>query len=169
MSPKHYYTDFRSPIGTLHLRGTDDGVSGLFTEGHAYRPALPGSAIRDDSPLRPALEQLEEFFSGRRQTFSVPLVLGGTAFQSRVWRELLTIPYGTTTSYANIAARIGAPRAFRAIGAANRNNPISILVPCHRVIAANGGLGGYASGLERKQFLLNLERTYTLRAGTSGT
>jgi methylated-DNA-[protein]-cysteine S-methyltransferase len=108
--------------------------------------------------LRAARTQIEEFFSGRRRLFDVPVELEGTPFQKRVWRELLAIPYGKTSNYGAVAARIGAPRAARAVGAANRCNPLSILIPCHRVIAASGAISGYGGGVERKRFLLALEK-----------
>jgi methylated-DNA-[protein]-cysteine S-methyltransferase len=103
-------------------------------------------------------EQLAEYFAGERREFDVPMQLAGTAFQRRVWEELVRIPYGTTITYAELARRVGRPTAVRAVGAANGRNPISILVPCHRVIGADGKLTGYGGGVERKQWLLELER-----------
>lgn len=153
-----YYTEFSSPIGTLRLYGTDVAVVGLFTEGHSNRPPMGAGGSLDGSPLRAARTQIEEFFSGRRRLFDVPVEPEGTPFQKRVWRELLAIPYGRTSTYGAIAARIGAPRAARAVGAANRCNPLSILIPCHRVIAASGAISGYGGGVERKRFLLALEK-----------
>ncbi len=112
----------------------------------------------DDLPLfRQAVRQLEEYFAGQRQTFSLPLRPEGTAFQRRVWQSLCEIPYGKTISYRDLAVRVGSPRAFQAVGQANGRNPLPILIPCHRVIAADGTLGGYSSGVERKNFLLRLE------------
>jgi methylated-DNA-[protein]-cysteine S-methyltransferase len=153
-----YYTEFPSPIGTLRLYGTDVAVVGLFTEGHSNRPPIGAGGCLDGSLLRAARTQIEEFFSGRRRLFDVPVELEGTPFQKRVWRELLAIPYGKTSNYGAVAARIGAPRAARAVGAANRCNPLSILIPCHRVIAASGAISGYGGGVERKRFLLALEK-----------
>jgi methylated-DNA-[protein]-cysteine S-methyltransferase len=105
-------------------------------------------------PLGEAVRQLSEYFAGTRRTFHLPLRLQGTEFQQRVWRELTEIPYGETWSYGQLARRIGNPNASRAVGLANGRNPISILVPCHRVIGADGSLTGYGGGLERKQWLL---------------
>jgi methylated-DNA-[protein]-cysteine S-methyltransferase len=166
MSLKHFYTEFPSPIGTLQLRGTEAAVHGLFMEGHSNRPPLGSGATRDESPLRSAMEQIEEFLSGARRCFDLPIALDGTPFQLSVWRELLRIPYGATRTYGAIAACIFNRRAARAVGAANRCNPLSILVPCHRVIAAGGAIGGYGGGVARKQFLLALERRME-RAGTA--
>lgn len=113
----------------------------------------------DDSPLlTEAFRQLEEYFRGERKNFDLPLELHGTDFQRRVWQELLKIPYGETVSYKNIAERVGNPYAARAVGMANHNNPIAIIVPCHRVIGADGRLGGYAGGVDFKVALLALER-----------
>lgn len=108
--------------------------------------------------LDEARRQLEAYFSGARREFDLPLQLRGTPFQQRVWRALLEIPYGETRNYGQIACRIGAPGAARAVGGANRANPLAIVVPCHRVIAADGSLGGYGPGLHRKQHLLDLEQ-----------
>lgn len=107
--------------------------------------------------LQRAVQQLEEYFSGQRMKFDLPLLLHGTEFQRTVWEELLRIPYGSTRSYGAIAACIGSPKAARAVGMACNRNPIAIVVPCHRVVGSNGTLTGYAGGLSRKQFLLELE------------
>jgi methylated-DNA-[protein]-cysteine S-methyltransferase len=112
----------------------------------------------DDPVIVETIGQLQEYFSGRRKQFTVPLRLEGTPFQKTVWEALQAIPYGKTVSYAEIAARIGNPKAFRAVGMANNRNPIAIIVPCHRVIGKNGALVGYASGIAFKQGLLDLER-----------
>ena len=108
--------------------------------------------------LREALEQLEEYFEGKRREFDLPLQLSGTPFQMRVWRALQAIPYGETRSYGEVARMVGCPKAARAVGAANGANPLAIVVPCHRVIQSDGRLGGYGGGLRLKQFLLDLER-----------
>lgn len=122
--------------------------------------------LRFESPVRPSpvaspdhavVIQLREYFAGKRETFDVPLALKGTPFQLDVWRELMNIPYGHTISYAELASRIGRPSAVRAVGAANGANPIPVIVPCHRVIGANGSLTGYGGGIQRKQWLLALE------------
>ena len=122
----------------------------------------PADAIEQNNDsshiLQLAAEQLQEYLCGKRRIFDLPIALHGTQFQIRVWNELLKIPYGVTVSYKYIACQIGNPRAARAVGTANHNNPIPIIVPCHRVVAANGGLGGYSGGVEIKRKLLALER-----------
>ena len=163
-APQHhttaiYFTEFASPIGTIQLRGTDAALTGVFMEKHRHEPARPADAVRDAGPLRAAQRELEEYFAGERREFSVALAPAGTPFQMRVWQALRAIPYGETISYLELAQRVGSPRAFRAVGQANGHNPISIIVPCHRVIAADGSLGGYGGGLERKRTLLALEAT----------
>jgi methylated-DNA-[protein]-cysteine S-methyltransferase len=112
-----------------------------------------------DNPLLLRLdEELHEYFDGKREVFTLPLSPQGTPFQKQVWETLLTIPYGTTISYAQEAERFGNPKAVRAVASANGRNPIAILIPCHRVIATGGGLGGYSGGIEKKEFLLKLEK-----------
>ena len=159
-----YFTEFASPIGTIQLRGTATALTGVFMEQHRHEPSQPVGAVRDAGPLRSAQRELEEYFEGGRREFSVTLAPAGTPFQTRVWQALRAIPYGETISYLDLARRVGNPRAFRAVGQANGHNPISIIVPCHRVIAADGSLGGYGGGLERKRILLALEKV-TTKAG----
>ena len=148
-----------SPIGRLKLVATDDGLTGILWE--QERPGrVRLSALAEDpshAVLVEAERQLSEYFHGRRQTFTLTLDFAGTAFQRQVWSALLTIPFGETRSYAQIARQIGKPSATRAVGAANGRNPISIVAPCHRVIGANGQLTGFAGGLEAKAHLLALE------------
>ena len=157
MGPKNYYTEFLSPLGPLELRGTATALRALFLTGHCRRPPLPTDVLRDDSPLRQAREQVEAFLAGQRFCFSLPVEMQGSRFQLLVWRELPAIPYGQTASYGEIAKRIGSPGASRAVGSAIGRNPLAIVVPCHRVIAATGALGGYSGGREQKRFLLSLE------------
>ena len=152
-----YVTEFSSPIGSIQLHGTDAALTGVFMETHRHQPAAPRNAVRDASPLRAARTELEEYFSGARRAFKAALEPVGTPFQQRVWQALREIPYGTTISYGELARRIGQPRASRAVGLANGRNPISIIVPCHRVIGADGSLTGYAGGLPRKERLLQHE------------
>jgi O-6-methylguanine DNA methyltransferase len=162
-----------APGITLHLVATEMGIRRL----EFGDPALPladarGSVSAQNRDRVPsgrgadfavaalaaeAARQLDEYFSGRRRQFDLPLDLEGTEFQQRVWRSVSAIPYGQTRSYAQIAATIGSPKAVRAVGAANGANPVAIIVPCHRVIASGGGLGGYGGGLELKRRLLALE------------
>jgi methylated-DNA-[protein]-cysteine S-methyltransferase len=122
-----------------------------------YEPNRADWAL-DNSAFADAAKQLDAYFAGERLDFDVELDLGGTQFQQRVWKALLTIPYGETRSYGEIAGQIGAPGAARAVGLANGHNPIAIIVPCHRVIGASGKLTGYGGGLDRKQTLLSLEK-----------
>jgi methylated-DNA-[protein]-cysteine S-methyltransferase len=147
-----------SPIGALTLVADGERLACVYMTEHA--PDSEEFGPRADDGLRgEAARQLEEYFDGERTAFDLPLVDDvGTPFQRRVWAELRKIPYGDTVSYAELARRIGQPTAFRAVGLANGRNPISIVVPCHRVVGASGSLIGYGGGLERKQLLLNLER-----------
>src|SRR5258708_4392603 len=137
------FTEMESPIGLLRLRGTEHGLTGLFMEKHRHGPEAADQLDweRDDDLFEKARAQLTDYFAGRRTAFDLALdrdALGGTPFQRRVWRELENIPYGVTISYGELARRIGNPDAVRAVGLANGRNPISIVVPCHRVIGANG-------------------------------
>ena len=156
-------TRFESPLGTLIAAATDKGLAGLWFDGQRHLPSeLTGVAVwptDDDHPvLKHAVKQLEEYFDGTRNTFDLPLDLShGTTFQQSVWQALLAIAPGSTASYGEISARIGNPAAVRAVGAAVGRNPVSIIVPCHRVMGADGSLTGYAGGLDRKTALLTLE------------
>lgn len=143
------------------------GVLGIGQEGEnivSIQPVqTPGDQAGTSTRLTDQMaQQLHEYFQGRRQDFQVPYLLKGTPFQKRVWAALCQIPYGQTRSYLDIARSIGNPRGCRAVGMANHKNPLMILVPCHRVIGADGSLGGYAGGVETKRFLLDLERRYNL-------
>ena len=152
------YTWLESPVGTLLVAGDDAGLRQvLFAEGRTE--VGPGPGWREDpGSLAEPVRQLREYFDGRRRGFDLTLAPEGTPFQQRVWRELLTIPYGETISYGELARRIGSPNGSRAVGLANGANPISIIVPCHRVIGSNGKLTGYGGGLKNKEWLLALER-----------
>jgi methylated-DNA-[protein]-cysteine S-methyltransferase len=195
-----YYSEYASPLGTLLLAARDQGLCGIYFEGHRHfkgtdgwqhdpgracltghcasvapnhanactTPGLPLSASPPKGERRVGVrcaictitqtqQQLSEFFSGSRTTFDLPLDLDGTPFQKTVWQALLTIPFGSTVSYAQHAQRVGKPTAVRAVGAAIGRNPLSIVVPCHRVVGYDGALTGYAGGLERKQALLDIE------------
>lgn len=156
------YSYIDSPLGRLVLRGDGRFVTGLFMPDHQGWHGIDSSWSRSDAEFAAAREQLAEYFAGGRQEFDIPLKLVGTPFQMRVWQELSRIPFGTTITYAELARRIGRPSAARAVGHANGRNPISIFVPCHRVVGAAGKLTGYAGGIERKQRLLDLERRATL-------
>lgn len=148
------FTHFESPIGRLLLTTDGMALTGLYMEPSRKAQATEGWLNDPTGPLAEAVRQLSEYFAGKRREFDLPLRLQGTAFQQRVWRELTEIPYGETWSYGQLAKRIDKPSASRAVGLANGRNPISILVPCHRVIGADGSLTGYGGGLERKQWLL---------------
>lgn len=146
-----------SPVGHLTVVRTTEGVCGLYMV-TTKRPLNPERiGVRDDAVADGVAGQLAEYFRGERRCFDVPLDLGGTAFQRRVWEALLRIPYAGRVSYLQIAKELGDPHAVRAVGAANGSNPVGIIVPCHRVVASNGALTGYAGGIERKKFLLDLE------------
>ena len=151
---------FASPVGTLTLVASDTGlVAILWEDDTPDRVRLGALADTPDHPLLVQAErELGDYFAGRLTRFSVPLDMRGTDFQKSVWRALLTIPFGETRSYGEIARQIGSPGAFRAVGLANGHNPIGIIVPCHRVIGSNGSLTGYGGGLDRKRALLEMEK-----------
>jgi len=152
-----YYCYLNSPIGDLLLAGDDSGLSLIgFPQGKMRHDPEP-DWIFNEQPLAAARQQLEEYFAGERKEFDLPLNLSGTEFQVQVLEELQRIPYGETTSYGDIAKRIGRPKAMRAVGAANGRNPIPIIVPCHRVIGSSGDLTGFGGGLDTKAALLRLE------------
>ena len=146
-----------SPIGDIQLLNTDGVLSGLYLQTTRYPPAAAEVGEQTRAGFEAVEEQLGEYFTGRPIEFSVPLAPSGTTFQRRVWELLVTIPYGQTRSYAQLALAYGELRAIRAVAAANGRNPISIIIPCHRVIGSDGSLVGYGGGLERKRFLLDLE------------
>lgn len=151
-------TTVESPVGPLTLAWQEGFITGLHMHDQRHSPPDMGDWEPDESVFGAAVEQLEEYFAGRRTTFDLPMRPAGTEFQHRVWAGLRAIPYGRTISYAELAGRIGNPKACRAVGLANGRNPIGIIVPCHRVIGANGTLVGYGGGLDRKRWLLEHER-----------
>jgi len=153
------YTMLTTPLGELLLTGTAAGLTGLYMPPHRHAPELQPGWVRDDDLFTEVRAQLHAYFTGELTSFDVPLAAVGTPFQQRVWAALAEIPYGATRSYGQIAARIGAPAASRAVGLANGRNPISIIVPCHRVVGSTGKLVGYGAGVNRKSWLLALERT----------
>jgi methylated-DNA-[protein]-cysteine S-methyltransferase len=152
-----YFTVIPSPIGDLTLTGDGHALTGLYMEHHRHAPPVDPAAKRDRGPLADACRQLDEYFAGERAAFELLTGAAGSAFQRTVWEALTRIPYGATTSYGELAREIGRPDASRAVGLANGRNPISIVVPCHRVIGASGKLTGYGGGLDRKRWLLDLE------------
>ncbi|WP_077799322.1 methylated-DNA--[protein]-cysteine S-methyltransferase [Streptomyces sp. JHA26] len=156
------HTVIDSPYGPLTLVAEDGVLCGLYMTDQRHRPPEETFGAHDARPFAEAAEQLEAYFAGDLLDFTLPLRLDGTAFQRTVWEQLRKIPYGETRTYGELAAALGNPAASRAVGLANGRNPIGIVVPCHRVIGASGGLTGYGGGLERKQRLLDFER------GTAG-
>lgn len=172
------YTRIESPIGLLILKSDGQALTGIYMTG-IYLDS-PSETPRDldrwvldpsREPLQRTARQLEEYFKGERREFDVPLHLEGTEFQKRAWRDLMQIGYGETRSYGEQARRIGNPNASRAVGLANGRNPIPIVVPCHRVIGANGSLTGFGGGIERKRWLLGHERRHAsgCSAAAAGT
>lgn len=150
---------YASPLGPMLLVMDDVALAGLYFLGQKhFPPDLPaGAANAQDSLAQKALRQLDAYFQGERTAFDLPLSPQGTAFQRAVWDGLLAIPYGRTITYGELARQLGRPQSVRAVGAAVGRNPLSILIPCHRVIGADGSLTGYAGGLDRKRALLELE------------
>ena len=153
-----YYRMHASPLGSLLLAASEQGLCGLYFEEHRHFRGAQGWVQADDHPyLQWAGDQLDEYFAGKRRGFDLPLDLVGTPFQQKVWAQLAQVPYGGTASYMLHARTIGADHAVRAVGTAIGRNPVSIIVPCHRIVATNGALAGYAGGLERKRYLLAFE------------
>lgn len=161
------YTLMPSPVGTLTLVSQDQRLIAVLWEQERENRVRLGPLQRDDRcpVLIETAHQLSEYFAGKRRRFDLALAFTGTAFQRQVWDALLSIPFGETRTYGQIAQQIGNPSAVRAVGAANGRNPISIIAPCHRVIGASGGLTGFAGGLAAKQYLLALEGRQTLPLG----
>lgn len=159
-------TTIDSPVGPLLLAASDAGLHAIGFPA-AKHPARRAPDWREGAHplLHEAQRQLGEYFDGRRRGFDLPLAPAGTDFQRQVWRALATIPYGATISYAQLAARVGNPKAMRAVGAANGRNPLPIVLPCHRVIGADGSLTGFGGGLDTKRFLLELEGVLPRAAG----
>jgi methylated-DNA-[protein]-cysteine S-methyltransferase len=147
-----------SPLGPLRLVGRGGVLHGLYMQTHRHAP--PAAGRRVDTAFSDVATQLDAYFAGQLTTFDVAYELLGTPFQRTVWEALTTIPYGETISYGELARRLGSPSASRAVGLANGRNPISIIVPCHRVIGADGSLTGYGGGVDRKRLLLDLERRH---------
>jgi len=157
-TPTSLYTHMDSPIGELLLCGDELRLSALYTAPSSADADLVRDRRRSDAAFAPVREQLEAYFAGERVDFDVPLNMdGASAFFTTVWRQLLEIPFGATVSYGELARQLGRPTAARAVGMANGRNPISIIVPCHRVIGSGGALTGYAGGLDRKRYLLRHE------------
>lgn len=153
-----YYDFIETKLGLVIIAKQDKSLCNVtFQDGKKLNP-LPGNWVRSREKLAEATRQMKEYFSGQRYQFDFPLAPAGTEFQQKVWKVLTEIPYGKTITYGELAKRVGKPQASRAVGNANGRNPIVIIQPCHRVVAANGKLGGFSSGLHRKEYLLGLER-----------
>ncbi|MCF3963703.1 methylated-DNA--[protein]-cysteine S-methyltransferase [Streptomyces fuscigenes] len=155
MERRHSLMD--SPLGPLTLVATDGALSGVYMTDHRHMPPRETFGARSAEPFPQAVAQLDAYFRGELREFDLPLHLEGTGFQRLVWKQLTLIPYGETRSYGQLAAALGRPGASRAVGLANGKNPVSIVVPCHRVVGSTGGLTGYGGGLANKQRLLTLE------------
>ncbi len=152
-----------SPIGPLTLTSRSGRLTGLYMQDAAHVPAPGSEWVTAPGEFADVTAQLDAYFAGELTDFDVSVDLGGSDFQRQVWTGLRAIPYGGTCSYAQLAAAVGRPRACRAVGLANGRNPVAIIVPCHRVVASGGGLGGYAGGLDRKSWLLAHERAGAAR------
>lgn len=152
-----YYHIIKSPIYPILLAGDEEGLKHLIFLKDERKVKIPNNWIENKDFFREASNQLEAYFSGKLKSFDLKLAPEGTEFQKSVWKALYEIPYGETRTYKDIAVSVGKPKAYRAVGLANNRNPIAIIIPCHRVIGANGKLTGYASGLEIKEFLLKFE------------
>ncbi len=154
-----FYTYLESPYSKLLLVSNGQALSGLYFQKHRHGGEIQPDWKQDASvaPFPMVKQKLEGYFAGKIQTFDVPLTMSGTPFQLLVWEKLQAIPYGTTISYSELASKVGRPGSVRAVGGANAHNPISIIVPCHRVIGADGSLTGYGGGLELKAALLEFE------------
>jgi methylated-DNA-[protein]-cysteine S-methyltransferase len=161
------WTLLPSPLGELLVARDEIGLTCLYLSTGRHSTEAEDGWIRDDDAFADARTQLDEYFAGTRREFDLPLHATGTAFQLRAWRGLCDIPYGETVSYGEQATRLGSPNAFRAVGSANGQNPISIVVPCHRVVGANGSLVGYGGGLDAKRWLLQHEAMHAGLFATS--
>jgi O-6-methylguanine DNA methyltransferase len=154
------HTQVDSPCGPLTLVARDGGLAGLYMTQHRHQPSFEtfGELVPAEAELfADASAQLKEYFAGQRVAFDLPLNMAGTPFQQRVWETLRSIPFGETVTYGQLAAELGQPTASRAVGLANGKNPVSIIVPCHRVVGSKGDLTGYGGGIERKRYLLDFE------------
>ncbi len=157
MRDSTYFTELAGPLGSLLLVSKGEALAGLYFEEHKPAPKRDGTWRRDDGPFKPVREQLAAYFEGELVEFDLHLVLEGTDFQRSVWNAMRAIPFAETDTYARLANRLGQPTAVRAVGAAIGRNPISIIIPCHRMVGTNGSLTDYAGGLDRKEWLLRHE------------
>ncbi|MGP3775116.1 methylated-DNA--[protein]-cysteine S-methyltransferase [Streptomyces sp. SDT5-1] len=164
MHTQRHHTVLDSPYGPLTLVATDGTLSGLYMTEQRHRPPQDTFGARDDRPFGEVVDQLNAYFQGELTEFTVELNLHGTPFQRAVWAQLQRIPYGETRTYGELADALGKPNASRAVGLANGKNPVGVIVPCHRVIGANGDLTGYGGGLDRKRRLLTFERSHAVES-----
>lgn len=155
---KRLYTHFQSPLGPLLITGQERELWSISMKGQRWAQGVGGDWLAAEEPFGEARRQLEQYFAGRRSTFELALRRSGTEFQRRVWRALARVPFGEVCSYGVLAAEIGSPRGARAVGFACGRNPFAIVIPCHRLVGADGGLVDYGGGLERKRWLLAHER-----------
>ncbi len=155
------FTYYESPLGKMVLTARDGAITGCYFVGQKHYPAQAESfqEAADNALLKRAQEELDEYFSGKRRDFDLPLAPIGTVFQTKVWQAIAGVPYGQTVSYGRLAEPLGSAKCVRAVGAAVGRNPISIIIPCHRIVGSDGSLTGYAGGLERKRALLDLEHS----------
>jgi O-6-methylguanine DNA methyltransferase len=153
-----YYTILNTPAGEMLLMSNGEAITGMHWTVFRRAPKVSAEWSENKEVFGNAIAQLDEYFAGKRKAFDLPIEFDGTPFQQSVWRELLKIPFGAQTTYQTIAQTIGKPKAVRAVGTAVGSNPISIVVPCHRVLATSGKLGGYAGGLDGKRMLLSTEQ-----------
>jgi methylated-DNA-[protein]-cysteine S-methyltransferase len=158
------HTTMDTPVGELTIVAEDGALTAIYFPSHKRLPAPSEFGARTEHGFEEAKAQLAEYFAGERRVFTLPLAPKGDAFQQKVWALLRAIPYGQTRSYRQLAAELGDPHLAQAVGNANGRNPLSIVVPCHRVVGADGSLTGYAGGLERKRFLLELEESDEAKA-----
>jgi len=158
-----YFSVMGSPLGKLELQSTDQAIISVHIAGFIRHGDMPEISPQRSLPdcLTACKAQLREYFEGKRKKFDLPITPHGTPFQQKVWNELLNIPFGSTISYLELAKRLGDPKVIRAAGSANGKNPVAIIIPCHRVIGADGSLVGYAGGLENKRWLLEHEQTHS--------
>nr|WP_315032519.1 methylated-DNA--[protein]-cysteine S-methyltransferase [uncultured Chryseobacterium sp.] len=158
------YKDVPLPVGMIRMIASDKGLVAIIWEGEDYKRTKLSPPVREERHpiLLQAEQELKEYFENNRTTFSIPLDFNGTEFQVKVWKALLKIPYGTTKTYGELAKILGDIKAVRAVGGALNKNPISIIVPCHRVVGASGNLVGFAGGLRNKSILLDLEKGFTM-------
>ncbi|MCL1690114.1 cysteine methyltransferase [Elizabethkingia anophelis] len=161
---KLVYKDMPSPLGVIRLIASDMGLAAILWEGEGYKRTKLSAPERDDQNpiLLKTEQQLTEYFAKARTVFDIPLDFSGTEFQKKVWKALLDVPFGATTTYGELAKILGDTKAVRAVGGALNKNPISIIVPCHRIVGTSGNMVGFAGGIANKTILLNLENKYTI-------